>query len=72
VLQVSWDVDAHADALELARGLRRRGVACACDLTAGGDGDVRVSPSGARWSHLGRDQHGTVDAALAALVALVP
>jgi ATP phosphoribosyltransferase regulatory subunit len=72
VLQVSWDDDAHADALELARGLRRRGVACACDLTAGGDGDVRVSPSGARWSHHGRDEHGTVDAAVAALVARVP
>jgi ATP phosphoribosyltransferase regulatory subunit len=72
VLQVSWDDNAHADALEMARGLRRRGVACACDLTAGGDGDVRVSPSGARWSHLGRDEHGTVDAALAALVARVP
>jgi hypothetical protein len=28
-----------------------------------------VSPSGARWSHLGVDEHGTVDAAMAALVA---
>jgi ATP phosphoribosyltransferase regulatory subunit len=68
-LQVSWVSDAHAAALELARGLRRRGVACSCDLDAGGDGDVRVTASGARWSQLGRDQQGSVDAALAALVA---
>ena len=68
-LQVSWASDAHAAALELARGLRRRGVACSCDLDAGGDGDVRVTASGARWSQLGRDQQGSVDAALAALVA---
>ena len=71
-MRVSWEDAAHADALELARGLRHRGVACACDLAAGGDGDVRVSPSGAHWSHLGRDEHGTADAAVAALVARVP
>ena len=72
VMRVSWEDAAHADALELARGLRHRGVACACDLAAGGDGDVRVSPSGAHWAHLGRDEHGTADAAVAALVARVP
>ena len=69
VLRISWENGAHADALELARGLRHRGVACACDLAAGGEGDVWVSPSGARWSHLGVDEHGTVGAAMAALVA---
>src|SRR5580693_7782759 len=42
VLQVSWERDAHADALQLARDLRRRRVACACDLAAGGDGGIRV------------------------------
>ena len=35
--------DAHEGALELARTLRRQGIACVCDLVAGGDGDVRVS-----------------------------
>jgi ATP phosphoribosyltransferase regulatory subunit len=69
VLEISWESSAHAVALELARALRHSGVACACDLTAGGEGHVRVSASGARWSQLGRDQHGTIDAALAALVA---
>ncbi len=72
VLHVSWESDAHEDALELARALRRQGTACACDLVAGGDGDVRVSASGARWSHLGHDEQGTVDAAVAALVAGPP
>ena len=72
VLRVSWENETHADALELARGLRDRGVACACDLVAGGDGDVRVGRSGARWSHLGRDADGTIDAAISALVARVP
>lgn len=69
VLQVSWEADAHDAALELARALRDQGVACACELVAGGDGDVRVTASGARWSHLGRDEQGSVDAAVAALVA---
>jgi hypothetical protein len=68
-LEISWESEAHAAALELARALRHSGVACACDLAAGGEGHVRVSASGARWSQLGRDHHGTVDAALAALVA---
>ncbi len=71
-LQVSWESDVHADALELARDLRRRGVACACDLAAGGDGDVRVGASGVRWSHLGLDERGTIDAAVAALVSRTP
>ena len=66
---MSWDSDAHEDALELARALRHQGVACTCDLVAGGDGDVRVTASGARWSHLGQDEQGSVDAAVAALVA---
>src|ERR1700722_999956 len=69
VLQVSWDNDAHEDALELARALRHQGVACACDLVAGVDGDVHVTASGARWSHRGQDEEGSVDAAVAALVA---
>ena len=51
-------------ALDLARRLRDRGVACSCDLVAGGDGAVVVGVSGARWSHRGHDEHGTVDAAL--------
>jgi ATP phosphoribosyltransferase regulatory subunit len=70
-LQVSWERGAHADALDLARRLRDRGVACSCDLDAGGDGDVVVSVSGARWSRRGHDEHGTVDAALTALVEQV-
>jgi len=72
VLQVSWETDAQARALELARGLRSRGVAAACDLVAGGDGDVLVSASGARWSVLGHHEHGSVDAALAALGRHLP
>ena len=35
VLRVSWDGDAHADALELDSRLRDQGVACACDLVCG-------------------------------------
>ena len=68
-LRVSWEHGSHADALGLARDLRNRGVACGCDLVAGGDGDVTVSPSGARWSHDGRDERGTIDAALKAFAA---
>jgi ATP phosphoribosyltransferase regulatory subunit len=71
-VQVSWDRDAYAAAQALARVLRLRGVACACDLDADGDGDVRVSVSGARWSHRGREEHGTVDAAVAALTEGMP
>jgi ATP phosphoribosyltransferase regulatory subunit len=71
-LLVSWESEVHADALELARDLRRRGVACACDLAAGGDGDVRVGASGVQWSHPGLDERSTIDAAVAALVSLTP
>ena len=70
-LQVSWEREAHANALDLARRLRDRGVACSCDLVAGGDGDVVVGVVGARWSHRGQDEHGTVDAALTALAERV-
>jgi ATP phosphoribosyltransferase regulatory subunit len=72
ILRVSWENGGHADALGLARSLRNRGVACACDVAAGGDGDVRVSASGARWSNLGHVEHGTVDAAVASLLARLP
>jgi ATP phosphoribosyltransferase regulatory subunit len=68
-VHVSWENDAYDDALELARSLRNRGVACVCDLDADGDGVVRVTASGVRWSHRGRDEHGTVDAAVTALVS---
>ena len=70
-LRVSWERDAHAGALDLARRLRDRGVACSCDLVAGGDGAVVVGVSGARWSHRGHNEHGTVDAALTALAERV-
>jgi ATP phosphoribosyltransferase regulatory subunit len=70
-LRVSWERDAHAAALDLARRLRDREVACSCDLVADGDGDVVVGLSGARWSHSGHDAHGTVDAALTALAERV-
>ena len=72
VLQVSWESDAHAEALELARDLRSRGLACACDVAAGGDGDVRVSATGVHWLHLGHEEHGTVDAAVASFAARLP
>jgi ATP phosphoribosyltransferase regulatory subunit len=72
VLHVSWERDAHADALKLARDLRRRGVACACDLAAGGDGGVQVSASGVRWSHRGREERGSIDAAVTALGSGTP
>jgi ATP phosphoribosyltransferase regulatory subunit len=71
-VRISWDSDAHAGALELARGLRRRGVACACDLAPGGDGDIRLSASGASWSQVGREEQGSIDAALAAFVTHLP
>jgi ATP phosphoribosyltransferase regulatory subunit len=68
-VQVSWEPGAHSGALRLARGLRDGGVACACDLVAGGDGDVSVGASGARWSRMGHVEHGSVDAAVSAIVA---
>jgi hypothetical protein len=69
---VSWAHDAHPRALELSRDLRRRGVACACDLAAGGDGDVQVSTTGVEWAHLGLDARAGIDAAVAALAARTP
>jgi len=67
VLRISWDSGAEGLALEAARRLRGRGVRCACDLAGDGDGDVRVSASGARWSAGGREMRGSVDAAVDAL-----
>lgn len=72
VLRVSWERDAHADALELARDLRRRGVACACDLAAGGDGGIRVSTAGVRWSQDGHEERGSIDTAVTALGSGTP
>jgi ATP phosphoribosyltransferase regulatory subunit len=67
-VRVSWERDAHAKALAVARALRTRGIACACDLTADGDGAIVVGVSGARWTHHGQVGHGTVEAAVAAFV----
>jgi ATP phosphoribosyltransferase regulatory subunit len=72
VLRVSWEREAHTDALELARDLRRRGVACACDLAAGGDGGIRVSTAGVRWSQNGHEERGSIDAAVTALGSGTP
>jgi ATP phosphoribosyltransferase regulatory subunit len=68
VLDISWDGDeAQTIALETARRLRERGIACACNLSAGGDGVLHVTARGARWLDRGRDEHGSVDAAVEAL-----
>jgi hypothetical protein len=72
VLRVSWERDAHADALQLARDLRRRRVACACDLAAGGDGGIRVSSAGVRWSQDGHEERGSIDTAVTALGSGTP
>jgi ATP phosphoribosyltransferase regulatory subunit len=72
MVQVSWAHDAYPRALELSRDLRRRGVACACDLAAGGDGDVQVSTTGVEWAHLELDARAGIDAAVAALAARTP
>ncbi len=72
VLRVSWERDAHADALALARDLRRRGVACACDVASGGDGSVRVSTAGVRWSQDGHEERGSIDSAVTALGSGTP
>ena len=69
VLRISWDADAHGIALELTRRARRRGLACACDLTAGSGGDVRVSAAGVEWSTHDGEAHGTLDAAVDALAS---
>jgi hypothetical protein len=68
VLGISWDApDAQAIALDAARRLREHGIACACNLTAGGDGVLRVTARDAQWSSRGHDEHGSVDAAVLAL-----
>jgi ATP phosphoribosyltransferase regulatory subunit len=66
-LRISWDADAESIALDLARRLRAVGVACLCDLTAGDGGGVTVSATGARWTKDGRDESGSIDAAVDAL-----
>jgi ATP phosphoribosyltransferase regulatory subunit len=67
-LGISWAVSgAQPLALGAARRLREQGIACVCDLSAGGHGDLQVTPSGAQWSAHGQDEHGTVDAAVEAL-----
>jgi ATP phosphoribosyltransferase regulatory subunit len=68
VLDISWDADeAQTIALDTARRLRERGIACACNLSAGGEGVLHVTARGARWLDRGRDEHGSVDAAVEAL-----
>jgi ATP phosphoribosyltransferase regulatory subunit len=68
VLAIGWDaVDAQPLALDAARRLRGRGVACVCNLSAGGDADLHMTARGAHWSMQGRDQRGSVDAAVDAL-----
>src|SRR5579863_1793700 len=67
VLRVSWDANAEAIALDLARRLRAAGVACTCDLSADGRGDVTVDQTGAHWTYGGSEGRGSIDAALDAL-----
>jgi ATP phosphoribosyltransferase regulatory subunit len=67
-LNISWDTpDAQRIALTAARKLREQGVACACNLSAGGDGALRVTARGAQWSRQGLDEQGSVDEAVLAL-----
>jgi ATP phosphoribosyltransferase regulatory subunit len=68
VLDISWDApDAQRIALDAARRLREQGVACACNLSAGGDGLLRVTARGAQWSRQGRDEQGSIEAAVLAM-----
>ncbi len=67
LLRVSWEADAEGIALDVARRLRARGVACTCDLAAGDGGAVVVSASGARWTNDGQNATGSIDAAVDAL-----
>jgi ATP phosphoribosyltransferase regulatory subunit len=67
ILHVSWAADAESIALDVARRLRVRGIACTCDLAAGDGGEVVVSTSGARWTKDGRDVTGSNEAAIDAL-----
>jgi ATP phosphoribosyltransferase regulatory subunit len=64
VLRISWEGDAEAVALDVARRLRARGVSCACDLVAGDGGVLTVTAAGARWTVDGREQAGSIDAAV--------
>ena len=59
-VQVSWERDAHANALALARRASRpRGIACACDLTRRWRRrPLSSASSGARWTHRGQVEHG--------------
>jgi ATP phosphoribosyltransferase regulatory subunit len=73
VLAISWDSAATQPvALDAARRLREGGVACVCNLSAGSDGGLRVTSDGAQWSHHGRDERGSVDAAVHALIRPEP
>jgi ATP phosphoribosyltransferase regulatory subunit len=67
LIRISWEADAQGMALDAARRLRERGVACVCDLSAFGDGLLRVSTRGAVWTARGRDEEGSVGAAIEAL-----
>lgn len=68
VVGISWDEpDSQPIALDAARRLREHGIACACNLSAGGEGVLRVTARGARWSSRGHDEQGSVDAAVLAL-----
>jgi ATP phosphoribosyltransferase regulatory subunit len=68
VLGISWDTpDVQPIALDAARRLREHGVACSCGLSAGGDGELRVTARGAQWSSRGHEEQGSVDAAVLAL-----
>jgi len=66
-VRISWEPDAESIALDVARRLRARGVACTCDLAAGDGGGVVVSAAGARWTKDGQDATGSIDAAVVAL-----
>jgi ATP phosphoribosyltransferase regulatory subunit len=72
-LAISWTGSGtQAHALEAARRLREHGVACVCDLSAGGDGALQVTDAGARWIDHGHDEEGSLDAAVAALASRTP
>jgi ATP phosphoribosyltransferase regulatory subunit len=66
-LRISWEGGAESVALDVARRLRARGVACTCDLGPGDDGGVVVGALGARWTVDGQDATGSIDAAVDAL-----
>jgi ATP phosphoribosyltransferase regulatory subunit len=66
-LRISWEGGAESVALDVARRLRARGVACTCDLGPGDGGGVVVGALGARWTVDGQDATGSIDAAVDAL-----